>query len=170
MKITVKKTVAISFSFVIAAGVMFSAISFFKVQQVQAPEGEVRAPGRELPVGKETPVQGTQQDAAMPNKEKGEKESGGEPVSPTSDPMDEKEVQQKEKKDERNASKEQEAKGCIVTGCSSEICAEEPVITSCAWKESFTCYQNAVCERQPSGECGWTPTLDLIACLTEKGE
>jgi hypothetical protein len=59
-------------------------------------------------------------------------------------------------------------KSCYVGGCSSQVCSENPdVATTCEWRESYACYQTATCERQQSGECGWTQTPVLQACLME---
>lgn len=55
---------------------------------------------------------------------------------------------------------------CRPTGCSRQICADIDVITTCEYREEYACYQSAVCERQSDGECGWTETLELEACLT----
>ena len=57
--------------------------------------------------------------------------------------------------------------GCIVTGCSSQICAEEDVITTCEYKDEYACFRTAKCERQEDGKCGWTPTDELVTCLEE---
>lgn len=60
-----------------------------------------------------------------------------------------------------------EIKGaCYVGGCSSQLCTEEPGMAStCEYREEYACYQNAVCKRQATGECGWTKTQALNACL-----
>ena len=55
--------------------------------------------------------------------------------------------------------------GCIKTGCSGQICAEEEVITTCEFLPEYACYKNASCERQTDGSCGWTQTEELNACL-----
>ena len=55
---------------------------------------------------------------------------------------------------------------CKATGCSGQICSEEEVVTTCEFKEEYACYKTAVCERQEDGKCGWTPTEELVACLT----
>lgn len=59
------------------------------------------------------------------------------------------------------------AGGCVPQGCSNTVCAEEGagIITTCEYKAEYACYQSAVCERQPGGECGWTETAELSACL-----
>lgn len=54
---------------------------------------------------------------------------------------------------------------CVISGCSSEMCSDDHVVTNCIYQEHFICYQDALCEIQPSGVCGWTPTEDLQACL-----
>jgi hypothetical protein len=60
-------------------------------------------------------------------------------------------------------------KGCVVGGCSSQLCVEEgqDAVTTCEWTEKYSCYQQATCERQASGQCGWTETPVLLQCLAE---
>jgi hypothetical protein len=59
------------------------------------------------------------------------------------------------------------AGGCVPQGCSNTVCAPEGegVITTCEWKAEYACYKAATCERQPSGECGWSQTAELSSCL-----
>ncbi|GEM_PF-832749 len=55
---------------------------------------------------------------------------------------------------------------CFVGGCSGQICSEnEGAISTCEWRAEYACYQSATCERQAGGECAWTETVDLQACL-----
>ncbi len=54
---------------------------------------------------------------------------------------------------------------CFVGGCSGEICADEPLASICIWEPEFACYQDARCERQSDGRCGWTMSDELRACL-----
>lgn len=55
---------------------------------------------------------------------------------------------------------------CYVGGCSGEICSDRPdAVSACIYREEYACYRTAVCERQPAGNCGWTPTPELKACL-----
>ena len=56
---------------------------------------------------------------------------------------------------------------CIKTGCSGIVCAEagNDVMTTCEFKPEYACYQQASCEKQPDGKCGWTQTDTLKACL-----
>lgn len=57
-------------------------------------------------------------------------------------------------------------KKCYVGGCSSQLCSDEPGRAStCEYREEYACYKSAVCEVQPSGQCGWTPTASFTACL-----
>ena len=57
------------------------------------------------------------------------------------------------------------AKACVASGCSGQICAEEEVMSTCEFRPEYACYRTARCERTPSGECGWTETPALRACL-----
>jgi len=61
------------------------------------------------------------------------------------------------------------AKPCIVSGCSSQICGEESLMSTCEYREEYTCYQKASCERQADGACGWTMTETLRSCLGASG-
>lgn len=64
----------------------------------------------------------------------------------------------------------QQARGsCVISGCSSQICASEEIASTCIWKEEYACYRTAICEVQNDGECGWTPTESLRSCLTNSG-
>ena len=56
-------------------------------------------------------------------------------------------------------------KPCMKTGCSRQVCADEEVVTTCEFKPEYECYKEAACERQKSGECGFTQTPKLVACL-----
>lgn len=58
------------------------------------------------------------------------------------------------------------ALGCFIGGCSSQICSDQSdVVSSCEYRSEYSCYQKATCERQVSGECGWTKTTELESCL-----
>lgn len=57
------------------------------------------------------------------------------------------------------------SRGCMVTGCSGQVCADRPVYTTCEWRPEYACYADATCERQEDGNCGWTKTPELEACL-----
>ena len=55
---------------------------------------------------------------------------------------------------------------CYVSGCSNQICSDqENVASTCEWREEYACYQDAICERQRNGFCGWTQTTELNECL-----
>lgn len=58
--------------------------------------------------------------------------------------------------------------GCVITGCSGQICAGEEVASTCEWLEAYACYQDfGVCEEQRVGECGWSDTEPLNSCLSQ---
>ncbi len=57
--------------------------------------------------------------------------------------------------------------GCFVSGCSSQVCSDTPVITTCEWRQEYVCYRTAECARQDDGRCGWTQTPELISCLAQ---
>lgn len=59
-----------------------------------------------------------------------------------------------------------EKNDCVISGCSSQICSDQDVPTTCEFLPEYACYKNAVCERQPSGKCDWTKTEELKECLT----
>jgi hypothetical protein len=57
------------------------------------------------------------------------------------------------------------ARRCFKTGCSSQVCADHDVVTTCEYRPEYACYQKAACARQRNGECGFTQTSELQACL-----
>jgi hypothetical protein len=59
-------------------------------------------------------------------------------------------------------------KPCIKTGCSSQVCSDHNVITTCEWRPEYACYQKAECKRQRDGNCGFTKTPELTECLERK--
>lgn len=56
-------------------------------------------------------------------------------------------------------------KPCMKTGCSSQVCSDQEVITTCEFKPEYECFRKAACERQKNGDCGFTQTPELLACL-----
>lgn len=55
---------------------------------------------------------------------------------------------------------------CYVGGCSSQLCSDRPdMVSTCEYREAYACYKTARCERQASGQCGWTQTEALRMCL-----
>lgn len=56
---------------------------------------------------------------------------------------------------------------CVISGCNSEICAEEEMASACLYLEKFACYKSATCEAQESGKCGWTFDEELSSCLEQ---
>jgi hypothetical protein len=63
-----------------------------------------------------------------------------------------------------------EPTACVVTGCSSHVCAERHVATTCEFLPHYACYRDANCGHfGPHGSCDWEPTPELIACLEANG-
>lgn len=60
------------------------------------------------------------------------------------------------------------AKPCMKTGCSGQVCSDKEVITTCEYRTEYECYKKATCERQANGDCGFTQTPELVACLKRK--
>jgi hypothetical protein len=62
--------------------------------------------------------------------------------------------------------------GCVRAGCSDHLCVEEGVdiASTCEWRPVYECYQQATCERQQNGQCGFTPTHEFVECLEHFGE
>jgi hypothetical protein len=59
---------------------------------------------------------------------------------------------------------------CYRGGCSGQLCSDQPGQGStCEWREAYACYQQATCERQATGLCGFTVTPALTSCLAAAG-
>lgn len=61
-------------------------------------------------------------------------------------------------------------KACQVTGCSGQICASEPVFTTCEWRPEYECLALTQCG--PYGEgwsCAWEQTPEYLDCLAGGG-
>ncbi len=59
---------------------------------------------------------------------------------------------------------------CVVAGCSMQFCVEQNdanrLVSTCEYNPSYSCYRNAVCERNTdTGKCGWKIDNTLAACL-----
>lgn len=54
---------------------------------------------------------------------------------------------------------------CKTTGCSGQICSDKDMFTTCEFRPEYACYRAAQCARQADGNCGWTQTAELTACL-----
>jgi hypothetical protein len=63
--------------------------------------------------------------------------------------------------------------GCETAGCSDVECVEAgaaaDMVTTCEYLDVYGCYEGATCERQADGQCGWTQTDELAACLEAGG-
>ncbi|MEZ4399422.1 MAG: DUF6748 domain-containing protein [Kofleriaceae bacterium] len=62
-------------------------------------------------------------------------------------------------------------RACYVGGCAGQLCSDrEGTVSTCEYRPEYACYQSAVCEEQPEGECGWTETAALTACLADPAQ
>ncbi len=60
--------------------------------------------------------------------------------------------------------------GCVVGGCSGQLCVEDEWVSTCEWLPHYACFRAARCGRfGPAGACAWEPTPELAACLEEQG-
>lgn len=74
--------------------------------------------------------------------------------------------EEKEIPSEEKPIKEPEKK-CIITGCSSHICSEFDIITTCEFLPEYDCYKDAICKTLDDGECGWVMTKELKECIDQ---
>jgi eight-cysteine-cluster-containing protein len=95
----------------------------------------------------------------------GNKQPAPPPVDPSPPPAEP--TEPTEPTEPAPAAPDTDQSACAPTGCSGIVCAPvgDEVITTCEYRPEYDCYKQATCERQPGGECGWTPTAALDACL-----
>lgn len=56
--------------------------------------------------------------------------------------------------------------GCVQSGCSGEVCADEAVYTTCIWKAWFDCLQYTQCDGfGPGGSCGFDQNQEFLDCI-----
>ena len=59
---------------------------------------------------------------------------------------------------------------CIVTGCSNQICAEEPISSNCEYLDWYACLQYSECGNYGfEGNCIWLTTDSFLDCLDSFG-
>ena len=56
---------------------------------------------------------------------------------------------------------------CVITGCSSHVCADRHIITTCEFRCEYACVRLTTCEVQADGNCGWTTNAAFEACIAE---
>ncbi|RME21886.1 MAG: hypothetical protein D6806_13875, partial [Deltaproteobacteria bacterium] len=60
---------------------------------------------------------------------------------------------------------------CIVTGCSGQVCAPQPVNTTCEWRPEYEClgYSNCTIVQRDDGTvgCGWEQTPEFLECMAQ---
>ncbi len=127
---------------------------FMSPKNVEAPQPAV--PNTELPAVTQEPVVSATSPVEIPNEQK----PPSTPVAPIEPPLD------SVPPSTPPSSVPSISDGCFKGGCSGQLCTDSPDMAStCEWREEYACYQSAVCVRQPSGKCGWTPTPALTQCL-----
>jgi len=58
--------------------------------------------------------------------------------------------------------------GCVVSGCSGQICADQVWASTCEWLPPYACFRTARCGNfGPGGSCAWEQTPELLACLAD---
>ncbi len=59
---------------------------------------------------------------------------------------------------------------CFVGGCSGQLCAAEPLSSTCEWTQEYACYDDEITSCGCfEGRCGWEQTDALDACLNDAG-
>ncbi|MEZ4268929.1 MAG: Dickkopf N-terminal cysteine-rich domain-containing protein [Myxococcota bacterium] len=59
---------------------------------------------------------------------------------------------------------------CQATGCSGQICASEPMASTCEWQPWYACYKLAKCGAfGADGACSWSENPEFIACMKDFG-
>ena len=60
---------------------------------------------------------------------------------------------------------------CVVSGCSGQICASQPMESTCEWLPEYACYSSvgACGPFGKNGACGWEDTNALNQCLEDAG-
>lgn len=58
---------------------------------------------------------------------------------------------------------------CVATGCSSQLCSDRHIATTCEYRSEYACYRAARCglfgDPAVASGCAWEPTGELLACL-----
>ena len=59
---------------------------------------------------------------------------------------------------------------CVITGCSSQICAEEPADSTCEYLDWYVCFQYSECGNYGlEGNCRWLMTDSFLDCMNSFG-
>ena len=56
---------------------------------------------------------------------------------------------------------------CVVSGCSGEICADQPIDSICIFDPWMKCMTLTTCGPQAGGGCGWEDNGEFLSCLEE---
>ncbi|GMV41503.1 MAG: hypothetical protein AMXMBFR64_32190 [Myxococcales bacterium] len=58
---------------------------------------------------------------------------------------------------------------CVVSGCSGQICAPEPMFSTCEWNPVYACYKLTSCGATADGGCGWASNPAFDECVKSGG-
>ena len=59
---------------------------------------------------------------------------------------------------------------CVITGCSGQICAEEPTASDCEYLDWYACFDYSECGNYGSeGNCSWLLMETFLECLDSFG-
>src|SRR6185369_14118632 len=58
---------------------------------------------------------------------------------------------------------------CVRSGCNNELCvrAGSELMTTCVYRPEYACLQQATCEENAQGNCAFTITDTVRACLDQ---
>ncbi|MFB6181468.1 MAG: sorbosone dehydrogenase family protein [Candidatus Magasanikbacteria bacterium] len=70
-------------------------------------------------------------------------------------------------KKDGNISKGISKDGCVISGCSNQICADKGKVSTCQYKPEHQCYRTAVCAKNDQGDCSWIKNEGLKQCLSK---
>jgi len=59
---------------------------------------------------------------------------------------------------------------CVRAGCSGQLClpfGTDGGVTTCAFRPEYACYKQAACETNNAGQCAFTITPSVRACLDD---
>ncbi len=60
---------------------------------------------------------------------------------------------------------------CMATGCSGQVCASEPLVTTCEWRPEYACLSLSECgPHGPLWSCAWKQTPEYLACVDRAAE
>lgn len=65
-----------------------------------------------------------------------------------------------------NRSEDPPKEKCFKTGCSGQICSDEPVMSTCTWTCEDSCIRGSQC-KNINNKCQWDINENTLNCLNE---